>query len=479
VAYASLLEEQRRALHARIIGAIERLYPDRLAEQAKALAVHAVRGEVWDKALDYCREVGAKDLGRRAYGEARTAYEHAIEALGYLTARPDAALLAVDFRCALASILNLQLQFERSRTLLDEAEALARQLDDPTLLLSVLGVMSSARRDGGDADGAIAAAAEAVEIAGRLRDAVAQATASYRLGQAFESIGEFRQAAALFRGNVEALAEGAPDPAPRWDWATLDRVQVLSASHAWLARALSPLGEFVKARHHGEEAMRLATATQGMSLIAAHACLGLVHVAQGDFTAGIPVLESELALCRAGDEKNWLSFIAGSLGEAYARVGRLADSVTLLERESGDAFEPSGLWHEAVLSRRLGTVYLLAARLDDARRHMRHALEAARQRNRRGHEAAVLFTVGEVHAESSPPEIQPAETSYHEALVLAEPRGMRPLVAHCHLGLGKLYRRTGKREQAREHLATAITMYRQMDMTYWSAQAEAELGDLR
>ena len=48
---------------------------------------------------------------------------------------------------------------------------------------------------------------------------------------------------------------------------------------------------------------------------------------------------------------------------------------------------------------------------------------------------------------------------------------MRPLVAHCHLGLGKLYRRTGKREQACEHLTTATTMYREMDMRFWLEQA--------
>jgi hypothetical protein len=54
---------------------------------------------------------------------------------------------------------------------------------------------------------------------------------------------------------------------------------------------------------------------------------------------------------------------------------------------------------------------------------------------------------------------------------------MRPLVAHCYLGLGKLYRRTGKREQAREHLITATTMYREMGMTYWLEKGEAESKD--
>ncbi len=70
------------------------------------------------------------------------------------------------------------------------------------------------------------------------------------------------------------------------------------------------------------------------------------------------------------------------------------------------------------------------------------------------------------------------ETHYRQALALAEPRGMRPLVAHCHLGLGKLYRRTDKREEAQEHLTTAATMYREMDMRFWLAQAEAETAAL-
>ncbi len=70
------------------------------------------------------------------------------------------------------------------------------------------------------------------------------------------------------------------------------------------------------------------------------------------------------------------------------------------------------------------------------------------------------------------------EAHYCKALALAEPRGMRPLVAHCHLGLGKLFRHTGKREQAREHLTTATTMYREMGMTYWLGQAEAEMRAL-
>ena len=53
---------------------------------------------------------------------------------------------------------------------------------------------------------------------------------------------------------------------------------------------------------------------------------------------------------------------------------------------------------------------------------------------------------------------------------------MRPLVAHCHLGLGKLYLRTGKREQAQEHFATATTMYREMGMTLLAGEGGGGVG---
>jgi hypothetical protein len=69
------------------------------------------------------------------------------------------------------------------------------------------------------------------------------------------------------------------------------------------------------------------------------------------------------------------------------------------------------------------------------------------------------------------------EAHYRQALTLAELRGMRPLVAHCHLGLGKLYRRTGKRQEAQEQLTIATTMYREMDMRFWLERAETEMRE--
>jgi Tetratricopeptide repeat len=106
------------------------------------------------------------------------------------------------------------------------------------------------------------------------------------------------------------------------------------------------------------------------------------------------------------------------------------------------------------------------------------ALAIARAGKEPGHEAYALRLLGEIVRHQPPPNVETAGRHYHDAVALATELSMRTLVAHCHLGLGKLYRRTGQREQAQEHLTTATTMYREMGMTYWLEQAEAEMIEL-
>jgi Tetratricopeptide repeat len=126
----------------------------------------------------------------------------------------------------------------------------------------------------------------------------------------------------------------------------------------------------------------------------------------------------------------------------------------------------------------LGGAYLLDGRLADATRITQAGLVAARQRGERGVEGQLLRLLGDVAAHPDRLEVETAEAHYRHALALTDELGMRPLVAHCHLGLGKLFRRTGKPEEAQEHLATAATMYREMDMRFWLEKAEAESREI-
>jgi tetratricopeptide (TPR) repeat protein len=124
----------------------------------------------------------------------------------------------------------------------------------------------------------------------------------------------------------------------------------------------------------------------------------------------------------------------------------------------------------------LSEVYVLADRLEEARALAGRALALSQEHRERGHEAWALRLLGEIARHRNPPEVEPAEEYYRQALALAEALGMRPLVAHCHHGLGQLYCQTGRAEQARAALTTAIDLYRAMDMTFWLPQAEAALA---
>jgi tetratricopeptide (TPR) repeat protein len=105
-------------------------------------------------------------------------------------------------------------------------------------------------------------------------------------------------------------------------------------------------------------------------------------------------------------------------------------------------------------------------------------LELSRAHRERGHEAWTRRLLAEIHTHHAPSEAEQAEASYRQALALAEELGMRPLVAHCHQGLGTLYARLGQREPARTALSTAIEMYRTMEMIFWLPQAEATLAQV-
>jgi tetratricopeptide (TPR) repeat protein len=94
-----------------------------------------------------------------------------------------------------------------------------------------------------------------------------------------------------------------------------------------------------------------------------------------------------------------------------------------------------------------------------------------------GHEAWAL-RLGEIASRRDPPEVEQAQGHYQQALALAEELSMRPLQAHCHLGLGTLYTRTGQREQAHAELSTAMVLDRTMDMHFWLPQAEAALAQM-
>jgi tetratricopeptide (TPR) repeat protein len=158
------------------------------------------------------------------------------------------------------------------------------------------------------------------------------------------------------------------------------------------------------------------------------------------------------------------------IGEASEALNRLREGEPLLERLAArGVFAYRGWAYHS-----LGRAALLLGRLDEARRLADRAVESSMGHH--GFAAHARHLLGDVATHPDQFHAQSGEAHYRQAMALAEPRGMRPLIAHCHLGLGTLYRRTGDQAKAQEHLTTATTMYREMGMTFWLEKADAELG---
>lgn len=106
MAYGGLLHERRRVLHARIVEALETMVGDRRDDQVERLAQHALRGEVWEKALAYGRQAGDKAQTRSAYREAVVCYEQALATLEHVPDSRTATEQAIDLRLGLRTTLN-------------------------------------------------------------------------------------------------------------------------------------------------------------------------------------------------------------------------------------------------------------------------------------------------------------------------------------------------------------------------------------
>jgi class 3 adenylate cyclase/tetratricopeptide (TPR) repeat protein len=475
VTYGGLLQERRRELHARIVEAIETLHRERLDGEIERLAHHALRGELPEKAVHYLRQAGLKAAAGSALQDARGWFEQALGVLESLPESPSTLEQGFEIRLESRAVL-IQLVGERRRVLerLREAETLAERLNDDRRRGRVCAFMTVSHLLLGELDEALASGTRALVIARRLGDLELRILATLAVEEAQYFRGEYEQVVELATDNLAALPSdwahkyfvGVPAPASVFD-------------RAWLARSLAQLGRFAQAAEYEAEAIRLAGPTEHVFTVAlAHAAAGTLHPLKGDWAKARSLIEHLIAVTRTGNLVGQLSAALASsawalaqLGEASEALNRLREAEQLLERQ-----EAGGMGHRGWTYHSLGRTALLLGRLDEARSLGDGALESSRRHQ--GFTAHALHLLGDIATHPDRFDADSGEAHYRQALALAEPRGMRPLVAHCHFGLGKLCRRTGQHEQARDHLTTATTMYREMDMRFWLEQAEAELRSL-
>ena len=472
VAYGSLLQDRRRTLHGQIVENIERLYPDRLAEHIERLAHHAVCGEAWEKAVTYLRQAGAKAFARSANPEALAYFEQALAALTHLPETHETREQAIDVRFELRNSLFPLAEFGRIEGYLREAEAVARTLDDQRRLGWVSAYMCSHHIQTGGHATDVRTFAQRVEASGEtLGDVPLQVAAQYYHVMACYISGDYRGTEHVCRRLIQSLQ--GERTRERFGVATFPAV----LSHFYLARTLAERGVFDEGDAIGHAASRMAEALDHpFSILQACLFLAYLNSLRGELSQAAHLLERAVAQCREWNITLFTPIATASLGHVYAWSGRLGEGISLLQ-QALTAHESTGIGFFHSLSvMQLGEAYLLADQVEDARACADRAVRLARERGERGHEAWALRLLGDIASRHDRPDVATAEAHYGAAMALASELGMRPLAAHCHLGLGTLYATIGQREQARAELSTAVDLYRAMQMTFWLPQTEAVLA---
>jgi class 3 adenylate cyclase/DNA-binding winged helix-turn-helix (wHTH) protein/tetratricopeptide (TPR) repeat protein len=482
VAYGSLLQARRRTLHAGIVTALERLAPERLAEQVDRLAHHAFRGEVWDKALAYLRQAGEKAMARSAHYAAVEYFEQALTAIPHLPETHETCEQAIDLRLALRPALYPLGNSERILALLREAEPLAEALDDPRRLGRVLRFLSVHFHERGTHAQGLVAAQRALALAIASGDDVMQAAANHYLGIAYQYQGDYRRAIDCQRQSM-AFWDAAVQGGEYFGQGRPVRVRDLFvpgiAQRAFAAMGHAELGTFAEGHALGDEGLQKAeVAAHAGSLWVASYGLGRLFLSQGDLSRALPLLERAVGICQDANLPAYFPVTTAALGAAYTLGGRVADAVALLTQAIEQLIATEQVNAQTLCRLALIEAQVLARRLDEAHTLAAWTLAHACERQERGNEAYALRLLGDIAARCEPPEVEQAAAHYQQALALADELGMRPLQAHCHCGLGMLYVATGQQAQARTELATAIAMYQSMEMTFWLPQAEAALAQV-
>ena len=467
VAYGSLVQDRRCSMHAAVVEGIERLYAGRLAEQVERLAHHALRGEVWDKAVSYSRQAGTKAANRSAHSEAVTYLQQALEALKHRPENRQTLEQAIDIRLELRN--SLQPLGEQAKLLerMREAEALAESLNDQGRLGQVSAYLSGYFvQAGDDALQAIETGQRALAIASAIDDFSLRIQANHFLGSAYYRRGEYDQAIEHFRGNVDALV--GDQIYERFGLVFLASV----GSRYQLVLLFSDRGEFTEAAIHANEVLRIAeVVNHPYNLYTAYFAVGCMHLRKGAIDKAIAALERSLELCRSWDIQQNAARVATVLGSAYAAAGRVGEALPVLDLAKNRV-------RLSFLRGQLAQGYLLIGKLEEAATLAVRALDFSRRHAERGNEARALYVLGEIASYDDSLDVDKAVAHYQQAMALAEELRMRPLMAHCYAGLGKLYVKTGNLQRAKAHLSNGVAMMRDMQMGLWLEKAETELKEL-
>lgn len=459
VAYNSLLHKRRREIHGKIGKAIEQIYAERLQEFYEILAYHSLQGEDWQRAYRYSREAGLKALPRSAYEEAQRYFEAALNALEKLPHERARIEQEIDLRFNMRSALFPLGQHEEWGEWIRGAELLAQEIDDDARLCNVFNYLSNFHYIRGQNRRAIELGEKALTLAERAGHFSCQVSTLFHLGAFFFTIGDYPKQVKVHQ-EVRKRLTGEP----AFQHHGLAGLPA-SMSRSMLVFGMAELGNFEKIEEIGHEALEIAKkAENAMSLILGYDSLAMAYLRHGEVECALPLLEKGHELCRSYEVRIFYSFTVGSLGYAYLLANEPRRALTVLEEGAKAENLQASIFTVHSLTT-LADAYRAVGETPLATETVSCALKIANEREERGFEAWAMLVMAGIHADAG--RLEEATQWYGRALQQATDLSMRPLIGHCHNGLGHVYLRLGKERKAQSETKMALEIYRMLGMTYW------------
>jgi class 3 adenylate cyclase/tetratricopeptide (TPR) repeat protein len=471
VAYGALLHERRTLLHGLIVKALEEMTEVIPHDHLEKLAHHAFQGELWDKAITYSRNAGAKAMSNSAFLVALSSYERAFQALEYLPESREKLERQIDLHLDSRNALFLLGDLARIAEHLHAAESLVETLGDRVRMVRVFNFLNSYYGLTGDPELAIRFGQRASALISESDGPVLSVMTDYYLGAAYNKLGQYSQGINVLKRAIGRLV------------ADLRHGQIGTAGYpavtcrGHLVQCLAAMGQFHEGVSYAEEGIQIAEEVGDASVLVYVNCsLAFLYLLKGDLDKAIPILERALTTCRLSNILVYIPFVSSRLGFAYMNAGRVIEGLPFLEQGVEDSASVGRLAFLSLSTAWLSEGHLLLGHIEKADVLAERALKIAKEHKEHAHEAWALKLLGDVAMGHKPPKTQHAESCYRDAFAVSLELGMRPLQAHCHLGLGKVYAAVGAVEQARAEMAAATELYRSMEMNLWLVRADALLN---
>jgi tetratricopeptide (TPR) repeat protein len=443
-------------LHTAALDAGERLYSEEIPEKAEWLAYHALHGQVWDRAVRYFRSAAARATRRAASRIAVQHLENALIAAGHLSGE-ERPVLEVDLRIELRHALTPLGQVRRILEHLRAAEALAAGMGDRLRLGRIASFTANCLVNQARYAEALTAGARALAIAQELQDQSIEIATRIYMARARLSRGECREA-------IEIL--GALNEIPADDFLGLPMLPA-TAVRTVLAACLAETGDFRGAAVQASEAAERAASTrQPDSIMWGNWSCGRVALMRGSSDEAVGIFQGLRDLCRAHDLDAYTSRALAGLGCANARLGRVKEGLQLLERAVALDAAAETMTTRSFALNALAEALFLGGEDERALAAGNRALQFTREYEERGAEAYACFLLGLIH-NMRVGEFEAAGGYLRAAASIASDFTLRPLLAHCQLGLAELHRKQGEAGQAREYLERGRGMLDALGMKQW------------